>query len=291
MKPSSFQYHGPQDLDEACGLLAGLENVKVLAGGQSLIPLLNRRLESPDHLIDLNGAAELSYIRETGKRIEIGAMTRYRELESSPVIQKRCPLMIEALQQIGHRQTRNRGTIGGSLSYLHPAAELPVVAATLDASLRVHSVRGPRTLTLDELLSGDKGPAIAEDEIITALEFEPWPQGHGYAFVEYVRRHGDFALASAAVMLELGGDGTAIRSWITLGGVSPKPRRMNAAEAVVIGSQGDVQTCQRAAKVCREIDTMGDVHASPAYRRHLGAVLCHRALELAFTRASSPAGV
>ncbi len=289
MKPSSFQYHDPQDLDEACGLLASLENVKVLAGGQSLMPMLNMRLELPDHIIDLNSTAELSYIRDTGKRTEIGAMARQRELELSHVIRKRCPLMVEALRHVGHRQTRNRGTIGGILSYLHPAAELPVVAATSDATLRVHSVRGPRTLTMDELLLGDKRPAIAEDEIITALEFEPWLPGHGYAFVEYARRHGDFALASAAVMLELGGDGRITRSAITLGGVNAKPRRMTAAEAVVTGNRGDTQTYQRAAEVCREIDAMEDVHASPAYRRHLAAVLCHRALDLAFTRTSSSA--
>ena len=284
MKPPPFHYHDPRDLDEALALLASRDDAKLLAGGQSLMPMLNMRFAQPDDVIDLNRIEELSFVRESGGIIEIGAMTRQRELEDAAVIRDHCPLMCEALRCIGHRATRNRGTIGGSLCHLDPAAELPVVAMALDATVHVQSRRGARTLPMAEFPAFYMTPAIEPDEIVTKIGFEPWPAGHGAAFVEFARRHGDFAVVAAAVLLELDGDGAIRRASVVLGGVGPGPLRCAAVEAAVTGSRGG-SAFQAAAATCREIDAMEDVHASSAYRRHLAEVLTHRALESALARA------
>ncbi len=286
MKPPPFHYHDPQSLDEALDLLATREDAKLLAGGQSLMPMLNMRFVLPDNVIDLNRITELSYIRETGGAIEIGAMTRQRDLEFSDLIRRRCPLMSEALLQIGHRPTRNRGTIGGSLCHLDPAAELPTVAAALDATIHIQSRRGARRLPMAEFPAFYMTPAIEPDEIVTALSLTPWPEGHGYAFMEFARRHGDFAVVAVAVLLDLSGDGTIRRASVTLGGVGKGPLRCAAAEAILTGSGGGSSLFEEAAATCREIDAMGDVHASSAYRRHLAVTLTSRALGTAFDRAA-----
>ena len=288
MKPPPFHYHDPQNLDQALDLLAGRDNAKLLAGGQSLMPMLNMRFAQPDDIIDLNRIEELSFVRQTkGGLIEIGAMTRQRELEDTAVIRDRCPLMREALRHIGHRATRNRGTIGGSLCHLDPAAELPVVALALDATVHVQSRRGVRTLPMAEFPAFYMTPAIEPDEIVTKISFEPWPDGHGAAFVEFARRHGDFAVVAVAVLIELG-DGAIRRASVVLGGVGPGPLRCAAVEAAVTGSRGN-SAFQEAAATCRKIDAMEDVHASSAYRRHLAEVLTLRALESAWVRAGARA--
>lgn len=287
MKPPPFRYHDPRALSDVLELLATQENAKLLAGGQSLMPMLNMRFVFPDHVIDLNQVAELSYIRENRAGIEIGAMTRQRELELSPLIRERCPLMAEALQQVGHRQTRNRGTLGGSLCHLDPAAELPAVAAAHEATLHIRSRRGDRRVKMADFPAGYMTPAIEADEILTAIEFAPWPKPHGYAFVEFARRHGDFAVAAVAVLLELAHDGAVRRASVVLGGVAAGPLRCEAVEQVVVGSRGDKSVFRKAAQRCREIDAMEDVHASSAYRRHLAEVLTERALATAFARAST----
>ena len=289
MKPPAFHYHDPRALADVFELLATRENAKLLAGGQSLMPMLSMRFVFPDHLIDLNRVAELSYIRDTGAGIEIGAMTRQRELELYPLVQERCPLMIEALRQVGHRQTRNRGTLGGSLCHLDPAAELPTVAAAYEATLHIRSRRGERSVKMADFPAAYMTPAIEMDEMVTAVELEPWPKAHGYAFTEFARRHGDFAVAAVAVLLELARDGTVRRASVVLGGLAAGPLRCEAVEQVVIGSRGDASVFREAAQRCREIDAMEDVHASSAYRRHLAEVLTERALTTAFARASTAA--
>ena len=289
MKPPPFQYHDPSDLDEAFQLLANLENAKVLAGGQSLMPMLNMRLVFPDHVVDLNRVKDLSFLREAEGKIQIGAMTRQRDLERSELIRARCPLMSEALLQIGHRQTRNRGTIGGSLCHLDPAAELPAVAMALEATVHAQSVRGARAIPMAEFPVFYMTPAIEPDEIVTSIEFEPWPAGHGYAFVEYARRHGDFAMVASAVLVELSSDGAIRRASIVIGGAGTGPIRCAEVEAALIGTRGESEVHQRATEVCREIDAMEDVHASKAYRRHLAQVLTARALDKAYARASASA--
>jgi len=289
MKPPPFSYHDPRTIDDAVSLLATLENAKVLAGGQSLMPMLNMRYVMPDHVVDLNKIEDLSYIREDGDALEIGALTRQRDLEFSEVVQRKCPLMHEALLQVGHRQTRNRGTLGGSLSHLDPAAEMPAVCATSDAIVRVKGPNGEREIPFAEFPAGYMTPSIEMDELVTSIRVPCWPEGHGYAFVEFARRHGDFAIASAGALLEVGGDGTISRAAVTVGGVGPAPVRVSALEETITGTAGSEESFRAACEVCREIDAMGDVYASTEYRQHLAAVMARRALVKAYDRATGKA--
>lgn len=284
MKPPPFRYHDPASLDEALDLVATLDNARLLAGGQSLMPMLALRLAFPDHVVDLNRIEALAHVSGSGRGITIGAMTRQREVERSDLVGRACPLMREALAQVGHRQTRNRGTIGGSLCHLDPSAELPVVAAALDATIHTSRRGGSRSLPMAEFPAFYMTPAIEPDEIVTAVAFEPWPAGHGYAFVEFARRPGDFAIVGVAVLLAAGGDGTIRRASIALGGVGEGPIRCREAEAALIGTAPGDDRFDEAARIGGEVEAMEDVHASSAYRRHLARVLIRRALACAWKR-------
>src|SRR4051812_13482413 len=182
MKPPPFRYHDPRSVSDAVALLGSLENAKLLAGGQSLVPMLAMRYVLPDHVIDLNRIEDLSYIRAEGGELRVGGMTRQRALEFSDVVAQRCPLMREAILQVGHRQTRNRGTIAGSLCHLDPAAELVAVASVHDAVVVVQGGEGEREVPFAEFPVAYMTPAIAPEELVTALRFPLWPAGHGYAF-------------------------------------------------------------------------------------------------------------
>ena len=194
MKPPPFSYYDPRTVTEAVALLSRLDNAKLLAGGQSLMPMLNMRFVQPDHVIDLNRVEGLSHIQLGGETLAVGAMTRQCDLEFHDGVRARCPLLHEALLQVGHRQTRNRGTLGGSLCHLDPAAELVTVAAALDAIVEVAGPRGAREIAFAEFPVAFMTPAIELDEIVTAVRFPLWAEGHGSAFVEFARRHGDFAI-------------------------------------------------------------------------------------------------
>jgi carbon-monoxide dehydrogenase medium subunit len=284
MKPPPFSYHDPRTVGEAVGLLATLENAKVLAGGQSLMPMLNMRFVLPDHVIDLNRIEGLSFIREAGGRLEIGAMTRQRDIEFSDVVARACPLLREAILNVGHRQTRNRGTIGGSLCHLDPSAELVVAAAALDATITVAGPSGERTIAFNDFPIGYMTPSIGLDELVTRIDLPLWPAGHGYGFVEFARRHGDFAIVSVAALLDEDPGGKIRRASVTIGGASAAPLRMRAVEQALTGQTAGDAVFREAAELCRTIDAMGDVHATPAYRQHLSAVLTRRALSLAHSR-------
>jgi len=243
----------------------------------------------PDHVIDLNRIESLAYIREDGNALEVGAMTRQRDLEFSDLVERHCPLMHEALLQVGHRQTRNRGTIGGSLSHLDPAAELPAVCAATDAVIRVQGPNGTRDIAFADFPAGYMTPSIEMDEMVIGLRVPSWPAGHGYAFVEFARRHGDFAVASAAALLEVGSDGKISRASLTVGGVGAAPLRMTAIEQALIGETGNEDRLRDLCESCREIDAMGDVYASTEYRQHLATVMSRRALVKAYGRAAGTA--
>ena len=230
MKPPRFSYHDPRSIADAVGLLTSLDNAKLLAGGQSLMPMLNMRFVLPDHVIDLNRVDGLSYMCEKNGALEIGAMTRQRDIEFSDLVAKRCPLMHEAIRQVGHRQTRNRGTLGGSLCHLDPSAELVSVAAALDAKVAVAGKNGARDIDFASFPVAYMTPAIELDELVTGATFPCWHEGHGYAFVEFARRHGDFAVAGAVVAVELNGDDRIERCAISLFGLGPTPRRAPEAE-------------------------------------------------------------
>jgi carbon-monoxide dehydrogenase medium subunit len=284
MKPPPFQYHDPATLEEALELLGTKDNVKVLAGGQSLMPMLNMRYVQPDHLVDLNQVTDLSFMREEDELVRIGAMTRQRELEFSAMIRARCPLMCEALTNVGHRPTRNRGTIGGSLCHLDPVAELLTVATAIDAVIEVRGKNGRRDVTIAEFPAFFMTPAIEADEIVTGVRFRPWPSGHGSAFLELSRRHGDFALVSLAVLLELDGD-IVRRCSITVGGLSHAPKRVHAGEAALQGNRLTSENIEQAATACAEFDATSDIHGSAAYRKKVAKTLAMRAIPIAQSRA------
>jgi carbon-monoxide dehydrogenase medium subunit len=281
MKPPPFKYHDPETIADVTGLLGRLENARLLAGGQSLMPMLNMRLVLPDHVIDLNRVAGLSFIREAKGALEVGAMTRQRDLEFSDTVRAQCPLMSEAIEQVGHRQTRNRGTLGGSLCQLDPSAELVSVAAALDATVGVAGARGPREIAFAKFPAGYMTPALEPDEMLTHVRFPRWPKHHGYAFVEFARRHGDFAIVSAAVLLEAGAGGKLARAAVTIGGIGAAPVRAAEAERMLAGNAASDELIRAAAETCRKLEAVGDVHAPAEYRQQLAVVLARRALEKA----------
>jgi carbon-monoxide dehydrogenase medium subunit len=289
MKPPPFSYHDPRTVSDAVALLGSLENAKLLAGGQSLMPMLNFRFVQPDHIIDLNRVEGLSYIREaqigggTGT-LEIGAMTRQRDLEFSDVVKARWPIMHEALLQVGHRQTRNRGTIGGSLCHLDPSAELVSLATGYDAVVTVAGPNGQRELAFAEFPVAYMTPAIELNELVIGIRFPQWAQPHGYAFVEFARRHGDFAITSAAVLLEGDAAGKITRASVTIGGMGTAPSRARELEAAITGQVPAGNLFREACESCRKLEAIDDVHAPASYRQHLAAVLSRRALEKAHAR-------
>ncbi|HUC51420.1 MAG TPA: xanthine dehydrogenase family protein subunit M [Xanthobacteraceae bacterium] len=284
MKPPDFAYHDPRTTADVIGLLSTLENAKLLAGGQSLMPMLNMRFVLPDHVIDLNRVEGLSYINERGDTLEIGAMTRQRDIEFSEVAKKKCPLMHEAISHVGHRQTRNRGTLGGSLCHLDPSAELVSVAAALDAKVSVAGKNGTRSIDFAAFPAAYMTPAIEFDEMLTAVSFPCWPARHGYAFIEFARRHGDFAIVSAAALLEEDANGKVTRASVTLGGMGPAPVRAREVERALIGEKIEEKRLTDICETLRSLDAVDDIHAPASYRQQLAAVLPRRALLKAHRR-------
>jgi aerobic carbon-monoxide dehydrogenase medium subunit len=285
MKPAPFDYHAPRQLKEAAELLAKLPNAKVLAGGQSLVPMMNFRYVIVDHLVDLGRLQELRGISVGDGRLRIGAMTRQRDLELSADIAKHCPLMAEALRHVGHRQTRNRGTIGGSLAHADPAAELPAVCAACDATIHAISVRGIRQIAFRDFGTGYMATSLAPDEVVAAVDLPIWRLGHGHGFHEFARRQGDFAIAGAAALLDVGADNVVRRAALTLFGVAAAPLRVEAAEARLVGHPLDTDAIRAAAAAAWLIEPISDIHAGGEYRRHLAQVLSLRALNDAAQRA------
>jgi carbon-monoxide dehydrogenase medium subunit len=284
MKPPLFSYHDPRTMADVVGLLTSLDNAKLLAGGQSLMPMLNMRYVLPDHVIDLNRVDGLSYIRERDGALEIGAMTRQRDIEFSDLVRERCPLMHEAIRQVGHRQTRNRGTLGGSLCHLDPSAELVSVAAAVDAKVSVVGKNGSRSIDIAAFPAGYMMPSIELDELVTGATFPCWPAGHGYAFVEFARRHGDFAIVSVAALIEEDNNGKLTRASVTLGGIGPAPVRASEVERALIGETIEEKRLREICETLRKLDAVDDIHAPASYRQQLATVLSRRALLKAHER-------
>jgi carbon-monoxide dehydrogenase medium subunit/6-hydroxypseudooxynicotine dehydrogenase subunit alpha len=286
VKPPPFDYEAPRDLDAALGLLAerGTDG-KVLAGGQSLVPLLNFRLARPDVLIDVNEVQELSYLRRENGRLRIGALTRQAQAERSPVVRARWPLLGAALRFVAHPQIRNRGTVGGSVAHADPAAELPVALAALDARYHVRSTRGARTIEHHAMFHGQLETDLEDDELLCEIEVPALPAGAGCAFEEYARRNGDFALGGAAVVLAPDAEGRCAHAAIALLGAATTPVRATAAETLLAGRRVDEPTAREAAaEAVRGITPTGDIHGSGGYRRDLIETLVRRALVAAADR-------
>jgi carbon-monoxide dehydrogenase medium subunit len=284
VKPAPFAYHAPSTIEEAAGLLASHAEARLLAGGQSLVPMMNFRVATPDHLIDLNRNPALSEIVVTGDRITIGAMARQRTLERSTILRERLPVLAEALAEVGHLPTRNRGTIGGSLCHLDPAAELPAVMLAFDAVLTARSTSGVRHIPMAAFAVHVLTTALRRDEILTHIEITPWAPGHGFAFIEAARRHGDFALVSACALIETDEGGAIRRCALVLGGMGPVAQRCGSAEALLLGQEPAAALFDVAAAETTRLEVMEDLHADAWYRRRIAAVMTRRALVLAASR-------
>jgi CO/xanthine dehydrogenase FAD-binding subunit len=290
MKPPIFDYVAAISIDTAVAALAEAGGeAKILAGGQSLVPMLNFRLLRPSVLIDINRIAGLSFVEEAPQHIRIGALTRHHQLETSPVIARHLPVVSCAMTHVAHLAIRNRGTIGGSLSHADPAAELPMLAVLLDAELHIASSSGKRTVAAREFFIDALTVDLGVDDLVTEIVLPKLPPNTGWAFEEVARRHGDFALAAVAVTLTAG-DGVVTQARIALTGVGPTPLRATEAETLLVGHTVDRLLTGRAIEAVRAaIAPETDLHASSDYRRHLAGVLLGRALAAAWRRATMSA--
>jgi carbon-monoxide dehydrogenase medium subunit len=284
VKPPPFTYHDPRTLGDALRLVGTLENAKLLAGGQSLAPMLNFRYVLPDHVVDLNRVDGLSGLRVDGRRITVGAMTRQRALEKDEALARLCPIFREALAEVGHFQTRNRGTIGGSLAHLDPAAELPGVLALYGAKLEVRNASNTRTVDIGDWSQGYMTPNLGPDEILTSITWEAWPGKHGHAFVEFARRRGDFAIVGVACLLSFEKE-VVEKAALALVGVAYGPARLTRLEEMLKGRPLDEKALELAVTEARKIEAKSDIYASGAYRQRLAGVLTARALKAAGERA------
>jgi carbon-monoxide dehydrogenase medium subunit len=275
LKPPPFDYHSPESLDEALALLAEHgDEAKVLAGGQSLVPLLAFRLARPSVLIDLNRVPGLSGIAAADGHLVVGALTREVEAERSADVRRHAPLMAEALPLIGHSAIRNRGTVGGSIAHADPAAELPAVALAAGAELVVASAaRGERVIAADDFFQGYFTTALEPDEVLTSVRFPVAPAGTGARFEEAARRHGDFAMVGVGATVRLEGDAVADARLVLIG-MADTPVRARAAEQALVGATpGDDLFTAAGAAAVEGLTPPSDLHASSAYRRHVAGVL------------------
>ena len=284
---SPFLYFAPQSVDGALALLqAHLPDAKVLAGGQSLIPLMNLGLARPSVLIDINGLPDLAGVTEDHGELRIGALTRHHDVEASPLVRERCPVLAEAASLIGNIRVRHRGTIGGSLAHADPAAELPAVAAALDATLEIRGPRGGREIAAEKFFHGYLETDLAPGEIVTGVRVPALTPRMGYGLADLVRRAGDFALVLACALVEIDEGRRCTRVSLTLGGVGPHPLRIRSAEALLRGRPLTDRLIRDAADaVSDEVAPESDIHASAAYRQAMSRVMARRALEAAAARA------
>ena len=292
MKPPPFGYEAAGSLDQALDLLAQHGgDAKILAGGQSLIPVMNFRLARPAVLVDLNPVSALDFVRETGDgTLTVGALTRQRTLERDPAVARLQPLLAETASWIAHPQIRNRGTVGGSLAHADPAAELPAVALALEARFRLQAQDGSRELAASDFYTGLFATALKPHEILTEITFPALPPRTGCAFDEIARRHGDYAQAGAAAVVTLAEDGTLERVRLAFLSLGDGPV---LASKIATRLEGETPSedlfADTAAQVSDatydEIDPTGDIHATAAYKRHLAGVLTRRVLTRAAERA------
>ncbi len=287
MKPPRFQYCAPALLDDALVLLEKQgDEAKILAGGQSLVPLLNMRLAAPTHLVDINRISELNYIQSEIDYLAVGAITRQSQVEHSAVVQERYPLLIEALRHIGHTQIRNRGTVAGSIAHADPAAELPALLLCLEGFVLLQSSTGERLLQADDFFQGYLETAREPDEMVVEVRF-PWLEaGAGWAFMELSRRSGDYALVGIAAVLTLDEQGLCRKARLAYSGVAGEPIRASQVEQLLIGKKLDERTIDAAAELARGVVSadMHDIHATVDYRRVLSIELTRRVLKTAWSR-------
>lgn len=278
MKPPRFEYACPSTLDEVLDLIA-TDNAKLLAGGQTLVPILNFRLAAPALVIDINRVAGLDTVQASDTGLHIGAMVRWHTIERSSVVAAANPLLREAVGHIAHYQIRNRGTVGGSCAHADPAAEFPAVSVLCEAEFVVRRRGGSRTLPADQFFLGPLTTALQPDEILTAIRFPPWPATRRAAFDEIAPRRGDFAIAGTAVFVDCDAAGICRKAGIVVFGATDRPQRIPRAEAFLAGRRIGVDTLADAAHIATaKLETRSDLHASSDYKRDVTRVLIERTL-------------
>ena len=285
MKPAPFKYHDPKTLSELVELMSNLDDAKILAGGQSLMPMMNMRYVTPEDVIDINGVNELDFIKLENDHLTIGSMTRQKDILSNQEIFDKAPIFREALNHVGHIQTRSRGTIGGSLCHLDPSAEIPALASLYDASLTVVNREGTREIHIDEWVLAYMMPSISDEEILTSISIPVWKNPHGYAFIEFARRHGDFAVCGAGTLVEIDANDIIRKVAIVVAGVDVKPLRLSTLETDLIGKKATEDTLEYACSSAKKIEAISDVYFSTQYRQRLAGTLVKRSLEVAIERA------
>jgi CO/xanthine dehydrogenase FAD-binding subunit len=291
MKTPTFDYHAPSTLEEVLELLGEYgDEAKVIAGGQSLMPMLAMRLARPAHLVDINSVASLSGISERGHLLAFGATTREREAERSPVVAAQVPVLSEALPLIGHVSIRNRGTIGGSIAHADASGEIPAIAVLTDADIVVASAaRGERVIAAGDFFVSHFITNLADDECLVEVRIPTSLPTAGWSFQEVARRPGDFALVGTAAMLTLDPGGAVADARICLIGVADRPQRVRDTEAGLVGAQVSAETFRAAAAdSVKGLEPASDMHGSSQYRRHLAGVTVRRALTTAAQRAGGP---
>ena len=282
MKPAKFDYHAPTSLDDAVALLQRYGgDAKILAGGQSLMPLLNFRLSRPAALVDLNRIASLAYIREENGQVRLGAMTRQRTIEFSPVVARRLPLLSEATKWVGHLPIRTRGTIGGSIAHADPSAEYPAVLTALEGEVVASGPKGERVVKAKDLFLTYLTTSLESDEVLSEIRLPVMPVGAGFALEEFARRHGDFAIVAIAAMV-VRDAARCKQARLATAGAGPVPVRLRAAEEILERDGVTDAAIDAAARRAAElVSPDSDIHASADYRRHLTMVLTRRALKRA----------
>lgn len=286
MKMPNFTYHRPESLDEALQLLASYgSDAKVLSGGQSLIPVMALRLSQPGHLIDIGGIAGLDTIAEHDGGLRIRALVRHEQVERSPLVREKAPLLSEAMPHIGHPAIRSRGTVCGSLSHADPAAELPAVMLAVGADMVVRSNVGERVVAAKDFFVTYLTSTLEPSEMLVEVRVPAWEPGAGWSVQEVSRRHGDFALVGLASTLSVDASGAVSAAALSFFGVEGTPHRVAAAEDSLVGAKPGAAAFEEAAlKVAAELDPPDDIHATGAYRRHVAAELTRRGLAEAASR-------
>jgi carbon-monoxide dehydrogenase medium subunit len=289
MKPAPFKYHAPTNLKDALDLLQQhADDGRVLAGGQTLVPMMNYRIAVPQALVDLNRIDSLNFIKSESGFIRIGAMTRQRDIEFSAVVARDLPLLREAVRLVGHLPTRSRGTIGGSIANADAAAELPMALQVLEGAIKVASLSGERMIAAQDVVIDPMVTSIEADEILTEVRFPVMRHGARYAIEEFSRKRGDFAVAAVAVLLEFDGI-KCVKARIATAGISGKSARLPLAEQALEGAEIDEIGIAAASRAVSErVDAVSDRNGSADYRRHLGGVLTCRALRKAMLEQAKP---
>jgi CO/xanthine dehydrogenase FAD-binding subunit len=289
MKPAPFDYVRPDTLAEACALLAGDEDARLIAGGQTLVPMLAMRLARPARLIDILRLPELAGIREERGAVVVGATTRQAHAERDPVIRASVPMLARVLPWVGHPPTRNRGTVGGSIANADPSAEIPLVAVTLGADIMLATPDGPTSMPADDFFIGPMLTTIGLGECVSAIRFPVWPQPRiGVGFFEISARRSDFAFVAAAAQVALDEEGRCLDAALGVGGVGDRPLPLDVSS--LVGTELDAASIAEAVNAASDdLEAMSDLHASAAYRRRVARVLCIRALEQARVKAAKGA--